>query len=146
MPSYSLRTLEGRLQKVVTQISAEKDAEGKFIWRGDDGLPYYWSDKPERYVFENVETVAEADQVMFLCPICFEKNQGNVGTHGVMVSFAGRNIPDDAGSRGTTGPTRWTASGTNIDDLVLTPSILLHGGCNWHGFVGSSGQQPGHAG
>ena len=86
----------------------------------------------------------------FLCPACF----GTDREHHVMVSFAGRDIPDEAGSRSHDGkPSRWAVSGTGLDDLVLTPSIALSASappeskvCRWHGFVGSSGIPPGHAG
>lgn len=151
---FSLRELEADLQKVVSETSAETNAEGEFVWRGEDGEPYFWSPHNYRYVFVDVATLAEADHLMFLCPLCFGKNGGAIGTHSVMVTFAGRVVPDDAGSRSADGkPTRWTVvSGSSIDDLVLSPSILLNSssppeqGCHWHGFVGSSGVPPGHAG
>ncbi len=103
--------------------------------------------------FVQVETLAEAQGLWFLCPACYAKNGGNVGTHGVRVFFHGRGVPD----RGVDGevlgkneagqPVRWTVvAGTGLDDLQLSPSILLQGGgCQWHGFVGSSGVAPGHA-
>lgn len=158
MTGIPLRQLEGELQKVVAVMTTEIETEetrsiGKYVFRDSDGEKFMWSPEPYRYEFHDVATVAEADQVQFLCPACFAKNGGAVGTHHVSVSFAGRNIPDGTGSRDATGkPTRWTASGATIDDLVLTPSILLNAsqppevGCHWHGFVGSSGISPGHAG
>lgn len=154
MATYPLRTLEARFQKVITNISTEKDAEGKYVFRDDNGQVYFWSTTPEQYGFQDVETLAEADHIMFLCPLCFEKNGGNVGTHDVMVTFAGRTVPDGAGSRGADGkPTRWSiAGGSGLDDLSLSPSIALNQssppdqGCHWHGWVGSSGIPPGHAG
>ena len=97
---------------------------------------------------KEVSTLAEADCIDFLCPLCFAKNSGAVGTHGCMVSFAGREIPDGCGSVNSKGePSRWTISGgSTLDDLQLTPSILLGGpGCGWHGFIGSSGVPPGEA-
>lgn len=155
---YSLRQLEGHLQKVVTITSSEieqddSELRGKYIFRDDDGYKHLWSPHPQSYQFHTVETVAEADQISFRCPACFSKNGGPRGTHHVMVTFAGRDVPEDAGSRDSTGkPSRWNASGNTIDDLVLTPSILLDAnlppdqGCHWHGFVGSNGILPGHAG
>lgn len=143
----TLRELEANLEKTVTLTSIEQDAEGMYIWRGEDGEPYFWSPNPYRYAFHEVTTVQEADSVMFLCPACFEINGGSIGTHSVMVTFADRDVPPEAGSRGKGGkPTRWQVSGNNIDDLVLTPSILLHSPCAWHGYVGSNGILPGHAG
>lgn len=153
MTAFTLRQLEAQLEKVVavptTEIETEEgDCKGLYVWRDSKGEAYKWGPTPISYEFHNVETLAEADMIMFLCPLCFEKNGGSVGTHSVMVTFANRNVPDEAGTRGEGGkPTRWTASGTNLDDLVLAPSILLTGpGCAWHGFVGSSGIPPGHAG
>lgn len=150
---YSLRAMEGKLLKTVAITTSEKDGDDKYVFRGEDGEIFMWSPRPVRYEYHCVVTVAEADSVSFLCPTCFAKNGGPVGTHGVHVTFAGRGVPDEAGSRGTSGPTRWEASGATIDDLVLTPSIQLNptarpeeGHCQWHGFVGSNGVPPGHAG
>jgi hypothetical protein len=156
--TYSLRQLEAQLEKVVTVTTTEietvdPEVLGKFVFRDSDGEKHLWGPRPYTYEFYDVETLAEADHVMFLCPACFAKNGGAVGTHSVMATFAGRNVPDEAGTRDADGkPSRWNASGTTIDDLVLTPSILLDAkrpanqGCHWHGFVGSAGIPPGHAG
>lgn len=164
MSNFSLRQLEGQLLKTVTVTTTEietaedepgdpHELKGLFVFRDETGEKFMWGPKPERYEFHFVNTVAEADQVEFLCPLCFEKNGGSKGTHAIFVTFAGRTVPDEAGSRDSTGkPTRWSVSGNTLDDLVLTPSILLDQGreqslgCHWHGFVGSNGIPPGHAG
>ncbi len=159
MTAYPLRTLQARLQKVMKVTSEEIETEGgdiagKYVFRDKDGEKYMWSPRPYAFHFHDVEVLAEAHHVMFLCPLCFEKNGGSKGTHSVMVTFAGRDVPDEVGSRDSTGkPSRWTiVSGSGLDDLVLTPSILLNAsqkpevGCHWHGFVGSSGIPTGHAG
>jgi hypothetical protein len=96
-------------------------------------------------VFSIVD-LPEADGVSFLCPQCYTENGGVVGTHGIHVYFAGRNCPDRIGKNKKGETVRWTVSGTGLDDLSLTPSILLESGCEWHGFVGSNGIPPGHAG
>ena len=71
-----------------------------------------------------------ADGVAFLCPACFEKNGGAIGTESVICWFAGRGAPADA----RPGPGRWLATGASFDDLTLRPSInVAHG--HWHGFV-----------
>jgi hypothetical protein len=76
---------------------------------------------------------AEADGLMFLCPLCFTKNGGARGTHRVLCWFVGR-VPDDL----KPGPGRWTLSGAGLADFSLTPSVdlsITKGGCQWHGFV-----------
>lgn len=83
-----------------------------------------------------VEALVDADGVMFLCPKCFSDNAGPVGTHRVICWFVGR-VSDDV----KPGPGRWTPSGTGLADLTFVPSpgrtqsVLLTGGCGWHGFV-----------
>ncbi len=81
----------------------------------------------------HVETVAEANGVLFLCPLCMAHHPDGVGVHMVHVLFAERWVPDNA----VPGPGRWQASGTTIDDLSLMPSVHLTspGGCGWHGWV-----------
>jgi len=152
---YSLRQLNGHLLKTVTVTTTEIERDGPswlYAFRQPDGHKFMWGPRNYRYEFHPVETVVEADTVSFKCPLCFAKNNGKYA-HGVMVTFAGRDVPEDAGSRDSSGqPSRWNASGTTVDDLVLTPSILLDAsqppdrGCHWHGFVGSNGIPPGHAG
>jgi hypothetical protein len=86
--------------------------------------------------FTPVETVAEADSVMFLCPACFLANAGAVGTHSVRVDFAGKAVPAEVAIRNGQGqPVWWNASGNDVSDLTLSPSILLLHDCKWHGFV-----------
>ena len=81
-----------------------------------------------------VDTLAEADGVWFLCPKCYADNGGEVGTHSVICWFVGK-VPDDAEPK----PGRWVPSGSGIDDLTFVgpnaASVLLTGGCRWHGFV-----------
>ena len=96
----------------------------------------------------HTDILAEVHGIFFGCPLCYVKNGNSMkGTHYVLVSFAGRNFPAKYGSRDSNGkPSRWEVSGTGYDDLVCTPSIYLKGpGCEWHGFIGSSGVPPGHA-
>lgn len=152
MTFYSLRQLEGRFQKIVAVVTKEIESDdsklaGKFVFHDEDGHKFMWGPRDTRYKFRSVDALSEADQVFFLCPLCFAKNNGSVGTHGVRAPFAGRNIPDDAAMHNGAGqPVFWNAGGSSLDDLMLTPSIQLIGGCGWHGFVGSSGIPPGHAG
>ncbi len=90
-------------------------------------------------VYGRVPTLAEADGLMFLCPKCFAANNGHVGTHMVLCWFEGK-VPDDLDPK----PGRWNPVGTGLDDLTFVAgkksnSVLLIGGCDWHGFVANGG-------
>lgn len=94
--------------------------------------------------WRDVKTLAEATCVQFLCPLCYERNGGSVGTHGIRIDFAGRATPDEHVMHNKQGqPVRWTVGGTSLKDLVLSPSIQIEGGCNWHGYIGRT--HPGRA-
>jgi hypothetical protein len=84
--------------------------------------------------YHEVESLTEADGVIFLCPKCFAANKGPVGTHSVICWFKGK-VSDAM----RPAPGRWNPSGTGLDDLTFVPpgavSVLLMGGCNWHGFI-----------
>lgn len=82
-----------------------------------------------------VETLAEAQGIFFQCPK-WAGQKGPGSGHYVQVTFAGRGATDAQGCHGKNGePTRWQVSGTGFDDLTTKPSILLQGGCGWHGFI-----------
>ena len=88
--------------------------------------------------FSWVDTLAEAQGIRFLCPLCFVTNQGPVGTHQVICWSRSRGVPDDE----TPNPGRWTLDGTGYDDLTLNGdppgnarSVQLTSGCKWHGHV-----------
>lgn len=89
----------------------------------------------ERYVL----TLAEAQGVFFGCPTCFVKNGNSMaGTHGIVVAFRDRGVPDHLGSHDRRGkPTRWAVSGTGYEDLTLSPSIDISesGAGEWHGHI-----------
>lgn len=88
--------------------------------------------EPGHYLY--VDSLADAQGVMFLCPACFQAHGGAVGTHMILCWFSGRGVSDTE----TPGPGRWAPTGTGIDDLTLRPSVLItkDGGCvGWHGFV-----------
>ena len=106
-----------------------KDLEAKFIRRTVK------TRKGESQVIHvTVDTLAEADGICFLCPKCFTENGGNVGTHAIICWFVGK-VPDDADPK----PGRWVPQGTGLDDLTFVgpnaASVLLLGGCAWHGFI-----------
>jgi len=96
-----------------------RDLDARFLRMSDKGL-------------RKAATLSEAQGVVFLCPQCFTKNKGKVGTHSVVCWFRGRGVPDDL----SPGPGRWDATGTSIDNLTLNPSVSLPDpGCGWHGWV-----------
>lgn len=81
---------------------------------------------------EKVDSIAEADGVIFLCPKCFVENKGPVGTHSVLCWSP--KVPPTLNPK----PGRWNLVGTGLHDLSLvagSSSVLLTAGCRWHGFV-----------
>ena len=94
-------------------------------------------------LYVQVKTLAEADGVRFECPKCKAAGEW---PHPVFIGFVGRAVLGTYGHNKDGQPVLWNMSGTSLDDLVLTPSIQIQGGCNWHGFVGNSDIPPGHAG
>lgn len=82
--------------------------------------------------FRRLETIAAANGVFFLCPKCFRANGGDVGTHWVLCWSP--SVPQTVKPT----PGRWELRGTSLEDLTLvagSSSILLTGGCQWHGFI-----------
>ena len=87
-----------------------------------------------------VDALAEAQGIKCLCPSCFLRNNGAVGTHWLEISFSGRGVKDHQGSRNREGgPSRWDVSGTGYQNLSMRPSVLIDPalpGCpGWHGFI-----------
>jgi len=79
---------------------------------------------------------ADAHGIRFLCPNNFMKNGGEIGTHEVMIFFAGSPVPPEIGTNAEGQTVRWAKSGTGLCDLSLTPSIHEQDDqCGWHGFV-----------
>jgi hypothetical protein len=81
--------------------------------------------------WRHVHTIAEAEGVQFLCPTCFAKNNGPVGTHAI-VCWNLATPPEIS-----PGPGRWDLHGTGYADLTLvgasTSSVWLTGeGCGAH--------------
>lgn len=101
---------------------------------GNFGDPYH------HVVLERAKDASEAQGISILCPACFRKNGGEVGTHRIQVGFEGRGLLPHQGSQNREGkPSRWQVSGIMLTDfesanetLTLSPSIDC--GC-WHGFI-----------
>lgn len=76
----------------------------------------------------------DVDGIAFLCPLCYERNGGPVGTHQVLCWRP--RVP--AGIE--PGPGRWELTGTGLSDLTLvagSSSVLLGGlgGCGANFFI-----------
>jgi hypothetical protein len=100
-------------------------------WR-DHGCPSHKEMREVEYKCF-VESLGEAQGILFQCACAQCKAKNGM----VEVTFADRGVLDRLGTHNKKGePTRWNiASGTDFSNLSLTPSILIEGGCNWHGFV-----------
>lgn len=86
---------------------------------------------PDRWQCEGVSK-AEADGVLFLCPVCLVAKGGRVGCHAVICWQP--NVPQDTSPTGG----RWRMEGTGFDDLTLvagSSSVQIVGGCNAHFYV-----------
>lgn len=131
-----------------------RELEAKFMrWEQRDPDPEdralnpQWPADYKQDFFVPVNSFAEAHMIKFLCPKSFKKNGGPRGCHSVYVVFEGSPVPPNLFKNDNGETVRWKASGTSLDDLSLMPSILeIDPDCGWHGYVGSCGILPGHAG
>jgi hypothetical protein len=86
-------------------------------------------------VYRTHDNIAEAQGICFICPGCFIKNGGPVGTHSIICWFNNRGVPPDK----SPGPGRWNPSGTGYEDLTFVgpgaTSVLELGGCGVHFLV-----------
>lgn len=81
--------------------------------------------------YKRVETLSDADGVSFLCPGCWIKNSGPVGTDTVICWFKGK-VPEKL----SPSPGRWNPSGTGLDDLTfIGPGAYSVGHPHFHGYV-----------
>ena len=127
----TLRELEGQFIRFREETAEEMFARGVA--------------KPS-FFLEHVFTLGDAHGIRFICPKSFASHGGKVGAHSVQVYFAGSPVPADIGVNQKGDAVRWTACGTSLDDLSLSPTIQEQDSiCGWHGFVGSSGVPPGSA-
>lgn len=109
-----------------------RDLEAYFVKFSLGPVDEHWPNG--RPTYRHVDKLQDADGVFFLCPKCFETNHGRIGTHMVGCWFVGK-VPPWVDPK----PGRWNPAGTGLDDLTFVPpgavSVLLNGGCGWHGFV-----------
>ena len=86
--------------------------------------------------FHRVATLAEAQGLLFLCPVCYQRNGGPVGAHSVICWSRSRGVPDGVHPA----PGRWKLDGDDFLNLTLngdggSRSVALIGGCQGHFFV-----------
>ena len=91
---------------------------------------------PQSHLY--VDSIGEADGIMFLCPKCFAEKGGRPGVH--MVICWGPDVPQTIEPT----PGRWRMEGTGYGDLTLvggSSSILLTSpaGCKAHFFIRNGG-------
>ncbi len=83
--------------------------------------------------WSTIENMAEADGICFLCPVCFAKNNGPVGTHSIICWKP--HVPLEQ----SPGPGRWELVGTSLADVTFragSSSIFLTTApCQAHFFV-----------
>lgn len=81
----------------------------------------------------HVDKVTEADGVTFLCPVCFVKKGGPIGTHSIMCWQP--NVPQSIPPT----PGRWKFVGTGLNDITLvagSSSVFLSTAeCKAHFFI-----------
>ena len=129
-----LLDLEPRFVIYFTQVAKIKVVDGDpNTWR-ERGCP-----TQEKTVVQEVkryvQTLTEAQGILFLCPKCFGPN-GKIGCHYCEVTFDLPDVPDGIGTHNSAGNSvRWKVTGTNYADLSTMPSILVEGGCDWHGYI-----------
>jgi len=118
-----------KLAELEPQFLRHEEKLEKRMYQTKDGRTEEREELQTYHVYE--DELSKAQGIMFLCPECFKKNNGPVGTHSVICWFRDRGVPADAFPL----PGRWVVTGTTYEDLTLSPSVLLTDGCRWHGFV-----------
>jgi hypothetical protein len=73
--------------------------------------------------FRELPSVDGAQGILFLCPVCWQKNGGPVGTESMICWFTNplnaQQVPDSA----YPGPGRWRRDGETLDTLTLGPGV-----------------------
>ncbi len=94
--------------------------------------PRFLTVNPATKIMTEVDTISVAEGISFLCPKCFKKNNGRIGTHQVICWEPG--VPQTVWPT----PGRWIMKGLGFSDLTLkagSSSVALLGGCRAHFFV-----------
>lgn len=87
--------------------------------------------------------VNEAHCLLMLCPKCFRQNNGEVGTHSLIIYFKDRITPEFNEEKKTIlkdmydSRYKWKVSGGSFENFTVEPSVLLGkgGGCTAHFFI-----------
>src|SRR4051812_4292320 len=103
----TLIQLQGKLIKYTPYMD-------KWTVRNSDGSLSEKEGMRESWV--TIDHLSEADGVQFLCPKCYQSNNGEVGTHVVICWFANK-VPAEL----RPGPGRWNPSGTGLHNLTFVP-------------------------
>jgi hypothetical protein len=100
--------------------------------------------------YRRVDSLDGAQGLIFQCPLCAQncepgEKEGRRffrGAHYIICWFRDPRGADPVPDHVDPKPGRWWAEGHSLDDLSftlgnppITNSVLLLGGCNWHGFV-----------
>lgn len=86
----------------------------------------------DELLYKRTDNFFEADGLTFLCPKCFIKNNGEIGTHS-MICWTPK-----ISQTTSPNPGRWNFEGTSYEDLSLiagSSSIAITGGCQAHFFI-----------
>jgi hypothetical protein len=127
----TLRELEAQF------IIYRKETEEEMMIRG--------TNKPSD-LFTITNELNNAHGIRFICPKSFLLHNGKIGAHMIQIYFSGSPIPDSIGLNKDGKSVRWSVSGSSLDDLSLSPSILEQdSSCGWHGFIGTNGIPKGSA-
>jgi hypothetical protein len=128
-------TLNPRYHRYETKVEPRDHIVGDHATWRERGCPTQMVVGPVQYVCA-VDSIDQAQGARFLCPKCFAQNRGPAGTHLVEVTFRDRGVADDQGVHGPSGkPVRWTWNGLGAEACTFDPSVLVVGGCGWHGHV-----------
>ena len=130
-----LTELEPDFIRYETRIETYDVIDGDHKTWVERGRPTKPFTGPKEYIHHGF-SFEEAQGISFLCPRCFVKNNGKAGTHTCHVTFKGRYVGASQGiGDGKGGFPRWKAQGSGFEDLTLTPSVQIVGGCGWHGYI-----------
>ncbi len=87
-------------------------------------------------IWRPVFSIDEADGLMFLCPLCFERNGGASGTHTIICWRPRVSVMVSPS------PGRWEFEGAGLKNLTLVSSVEIPNGCGAHFWVRNGVVEP----